>query len=131
VLFDTGAPRSVLTLDAARRAGITPTSAGVVSGGEWRGIGPGSGQTWIAPFASFKIGDEEVRNTHLRIGAEQLNGVDMLLGADFFLSHRIYVATGQRKLYFTYNGGPVFDLKTASPPQPPAPQPPAPAAGPH
>jgi len=24
---------------------------------------------------------------------------DMLIGADFFLSHRIYVATGQRKLY--------------------------------
>jgi tetratricopeptide (TPR) repeat protein len=34
----------------------------------------------------------------------------MLLGADFFLSHRIYVANGQRKLYFTYNGGPVFNL---------------------
>jgi len=34
----------------------------------------------------------------------------MLIGADFFLSHRIYVASSQRKLYFTYNGGPVFDL---------------------
>jgi hypothetical protein len=35
---------------------------------------------------------------------------DMLLGADFFLSHRIYVANGQEKIYFTYNGGPVFAL---------------------
>jgi hypothetical protein len=130
VLFDTGAPRSLLTLDAAKRAGITPTSAGVVGGEALRGIGPGSGQTWIAPFASFRIGDEEIRNTHLRIGDEHLNGIDMLLGVDFFLSHRIYVATGQRKLYFTYNGGAVFDLTTASPPQPSAPQPPAPAAGP-
>jgi Aspartyl protease/gag-polyprotein putative aspartyl protease len=125
VLFDTGAARSTLTLEAAKRAGVTPESAGVVAGGEWRGIGSGTGRTWIAPFASFKIGDEEIRNTHLRIGAEKLS-VDMLLGADFFLSHRIYVATGQRKLYFTYNGGPVFDLKAGSPAQPPAPPPPGP-----
>ena len=34
----------------------------------------------------------------------------MLLGDDFFLSHRVYVANSQRKLYFTYNGGPVFAL---------------------
>jgi tetratricopeptide (TPR) repeat protein len=38
----------------------------------------------------------------------------MLIGADFYLSHRIYVATSQHKLYFTYNGGPVFNL-TSSP----------------
>jgi tetratricopeptide (TPR) repeat protein len=38
----------------------------------------------------------------------------MLVGADFFLSHRIYVASSQRKLYFTYNGGPVFNLTTSS-----------------
>ncbi len=35
----------------------------------------------------------------------------MILGADFFLSHHILVASSQRKLYFTYNGGPVFDLR--------------------
>jgi hypothetical protein len=67
-------------------------------------------QTWIAPFASFRIGDEEIRNTHLRIWDTGLRDVDMLIGADFFLSHRIYVASSQHKLYFTYNGGPVFNL---------------------
>jgi hypothetical protein len=36
--------------------------------------------------------------------------LDMVLGADFFLTHRIYVANNQQKMYFTYNGGPVFDL---------------------
>ncbi|EQD80950.1 Tetratricopeptide TPR_2 repeat protein, partial [mine drainage metagenome] len=35
---------------------------------------------------------------------------DMVAGEDFFLSHRIFVAYDQRKLYFTYSGGPVFDL---------------------
>lgn len=36
----------------------------------------------------------------------------MLIGTDFFLSHRIYIATDRRKVYFTYNGGPVFNLST-------------------
>ena len=39
----------------------------------------------------------------------------MLLGSDFFVSHHIFVANSQRKLYLTYNGGPVFNLtKTIS-----------------
>ena len=114
VIFDTGSPRSMLTLKAARRAGVKTDDPGVVAAGVTGGLGRGATPTWIAPFKSFKIGGEEVQNTHLRIGALQLNEFDMLLGADFFLSHRIYVARGQRKLYFTYNGGPVFHLDRAT-----------------
>jgi tetratricopeptide (TPR) repeat protein/predicted aspartyl protease len=111
VRFDTGASASMLTLDAAKRAGVTPESAGVVAAGTtYGGWGRRLVKTWIAPFPSFKIGEEEIRNTHLRIGAMSLGDTDMLVGADFFLSHRVYVANGQAKLYFTYNGGPVFDL---------------------
>ncbi len=119
VLFDTGAGVSTLSLDAAKRAGITPDSAGVIPAGMTSGMGRHLVPTWIAPFASFKIGDEEIRNTRLRIGALGLYSdrrpVDMLLGPDFFLSHRVYVANSQRKLYFTYNGGPVFNLTTVAP----------------
>jgi hypothetical protein len=32
----------------------------------------------------------------------------MLIGRDFFISHRILFAESQRRLYFTYVGGPVF-----------------------
>jgi tetratricopeptide (TPR) repeat protein len=110
VLFDTGSPVSILTLAAARHAGITPTSPGVVEGGSASGIGHKVTTTWIARFASFKLGDEEIDHAKLRFGDISLLGADMLIGADFFLSHRIYVASSQRKLYFTYNGGPVFDL---------------------
>jgi tetratricopeptide (TPR) repeat protein/predicted aspartyl protease len=109
VMFDTGASTSILTLEAAKRAGVTPQTSGVVTGGAQSGIGHNYVPTWIAPFGSFKIGDEEVRNTLLRIGGTG-PGPDMLIGADFFLSHHIYVASSQRKLYFTYNGGPVFNL---------------------
>ncbi len=120
VVLDTGASTSMLTLAAARRAGITPGSPGVVPAGTSHGIGHNPVETWIAPFASFRIGDEEIRNTHLRIGATSIHDVDMLVGADFFLSHRVYVANSQAKLYFTYNGGPVFDL-TLRPTAPPGP----------
>ena len=114
VLFDTGSAYSLLTRDGAKRAGITPASPGVMPAGVAGGLGRDQVKTWIAPVASFKIGDEEVRNTHLRFGETDVFGdTDMLIGADFFLSHRVYVASSQKKLYFTYNGGPVFNLTTA------------------
>jgi tetratricopeptide (TPR) repeat protein/predicted aspartyl protease len=118
VQFDTGAATSVVSLRAAERAGVRPGGPDVVDGGVTGGAGRGLVKTWIGPFASFKIGDEEIRHTRLRIGEVLVPGIDMLIGADFFLSHRVYVANSQHKLYFTYNGGPVFNLAAA--PQPPA-----------
>ena len=112
VIFDTGATASIVTLRAAARAGVAPGGPGVVAAGLSRGIGRGTVNTWIAPFSSFGIGDEEVRNTRLRFGDIKLDDADMLIGSDFFLSHRVYVANSQRKLYFTYNGGPVFNLSS-------------------
>jgi tetratricopeptide (TPR) repeat protein len=136
VEFDTGAGVSLLSLRAAARAGIKPDSPGVVPGGESHGFGKTTFPTYIAPFASFKIGGEEIKNTKLRIGDIDLPEADMLLGPDFFLSHHIYVANSQRKLYFTYNGGPVFNLsvrRAAEQPPPgqsqPIPASPSPADG--
>jgi tetratricopeptide (TPR) repeat protein len=118
-MFDTGMPQSLLTLAAAKRAGITPGSPGVTDGGSGRGLGHKAFSTWITHFSSFKIGDEEIQHAQLRFGDADLSA-DMLIGADFFLSHRIYVASSQRRLYFTYNGGPVFDLSTVrEPPESP------------
>jgi tetratricopeptide (TPR) repeat protein/predicted aspartyl protease len=112
--FDTGSPTSALSLEAARRVGVATDGPGVMPAGVVRGgIGRQWVESWVAPVASFKIGDEEVRNTKLRVQASSLPEVDMLLGADFFLSHQVYVANSQRRIYFTYNGGPVFNLTTA------------------
>jgi tetratricopeptide (TPR) repeat protein len=113
VIFDTGAATSGLTPQAAKRAGVSLDSPGVVAAGYGVGIGRNAVKAWIAPFASFKIGDEEIRNTRLLIEELGMPGADMLIGADFFLSHRVFVASSQRKLYFTYNGGPVFNLEQA------------------
>jgi hypothetical protein len=109
-LFDSGAGVSTLTLKAALRVGIRPNSPGVIDGGVSGGFGSKMVATYIAPVESFKIGDEEIRHTKLLFGDFEFGDADMLIGPDFFLSHRIYVANSQQKLYFTYNGGPVFNL---------------------
>ena len=116
VMFDTGAYYSVVSLRAAARAGITRDSPGVVEAGYTGGIGQGTVKTFIATASSFKIGDgEEIKNARLRVADSDLTDSDMLLGSDFFVSHHVFVANSQRKLYLTYNGGPVFNLtKTTS-----------------
>jgi tetratricopeptide (TPR) repeat protein/predicted aspartyl protease len=118
VIFDSGAARSVLTVGGARRAGVRTDGPGVVQVGSGGGIGARLARTWIAPFQSFEIGGEQVKATRLQIADLDLAGADMLLGADFFLSHHIYVARSQSRVYFTYNGGPVFNLEQAAAPPP-------------
>ncbi len=114
-ILDSGAALSGVSLSAARRAGIRIDGPGVVPAGVSRGIGRSSVRTSIAPVKSFGIGEEEIKNTHLRIADLQLgDDKEMLLGADFLLSHRVYVANSQHRLYFTYDGGPVFNLEAVS-----------------
>ena len=119
VMFDTGFSVSMLSRAAAERAGVQMDGADVKPAGMVSGLGRGVVEAWTAPIASFKIGDEEIKNTRLVVGKLDGIDVDMFLGMDFFLSHRIFLARSQDKLYFTYNGGPVFRVD----------QPPAPAGG--
>jgi tetratricopeptide (TPR) repeat protein/predicted aspartyl protease len=136
-IFDSGSSRSILTLKAARRLGFRPDAPGVVSGGTVSGLGPHAAQTWIAVFDSFEAGDgEQITKAKLRVADIEIGEGDMLLGADYFLSHRIYLSKTQRRLYATYNGGPVFDLERgpalafSAPPSPTADAAPAGASEP-
>ena len=54
-----------------------------------------------------KLDQEEIRNTHLRISdvGQLPQHADMLLGADFFLSHRVLISYQQRKIFFTIGSG--------------------------
>lgn len=112
-MFDTGADTSILSLSAAARAGVKPDSPGVEFDGMSHGIGRGVVKTWTAPFDSIDIGGERITHTKLRIGDIGLDDADMLVGADFFLSHRVFVGNSQQTMYFTYEGGAVFDVKPA------------------
>jgi tetratricopeptide (TPR) repeat protein len=134
-LLDTGAPTSFLSRKAAESAGIDLASDKVREEDEVGGLGRRSYRSWVAPVTSFKIGDEEIQKTRLRVIDSRIDtdadATHMVLGMDFYLSHRIYIARGQRKIYFTYAGGKVFSLTT----QPqnstsPAPTPSQPSASP-
>lgn len=130
--MDTGAPGSVVTPAAAARAGVTPNSEGVAEAKETHGLGAQPVRTYIGVFQSFSFGDETIKNAQLRIAdvfaadrevrlgshipTPALESPDMLLGADFFRSHRVYVSLGQRTVYVSYVGGPVF--QTRAPPAP-------------
>ncbi len=112
VLFDTGTPRSIMSLRAARRAGITLHSPGVRPAGRMYGVARKWLKAWAAPVAVFSIGNETIEHTRMLISNFNLGQmhIGLVLGADFFLSHHIIVAQRRHMLYFTYNGGPVFDL---------------------
>jgi tetratricopeptide (TPR) repeat protein len=108
-LLDSGAANSLLSKSVAARLGARPGMPGVVPAGKVAGVGKNILEAWIAPFQSFVIGNEAIRETAIPF-AELPADVPMLLGADFLRAHRVLVAHSQRKLYFTYAGGPVFQL---------------------
>jgi len=123
-ILDSGASASALTMAESVRLGVTQKTPGVATAGCSIGIGRPALDYWSAPFESFAVGNELIRNPTLRIadftretiinqvGGSQVSRFaaqpQMILGMDFLLTHRVFVANSQRKLYFTYTGGTVF-----------------------
>lgn len=112
-VLDTGAPRTSLTLRAARSAGIEEGDLTPV--GRVGGAGEGRVKSWTGPVAVFELGGEKISNSRLRIDDTDRSDEGMLVGLDYFLSHRIYVSRLQRQVYVTWNGGPTFALNQATP----------------
>ncbi len=125
--LDSGAGTTVVTPDVARQASVPKENYD----SEVRyvgGIGEGRIAAQIALFDSVAVGDEEIKHTRLQVADMFSKNVEthtgsilpkhedmrdeprMLLGADFLRSHRIFIAGSQRLLYFTYSGGPVFEI---------------------
>jgi predicted aspartyl protease len=133
--MDSGAGLSTLTPAGAAKAGMARPNPDAKSDGYITGVGPQKVAESVATFQTFAFGDETIHNAKLRVadmfGAAKVIPIDsripvaavdeprMLLGADFFRSHRIYVSIGQKRIYASYVGGPVFDL-TARRPETPA-----------
>jgi tetratricopeptide (TPR) repeat protein len=109
-IFDTGAERTVLTRQAAARAGVKPGDPGVEATGFSRGLGRATAQVWTAPFKTIQIGDEQLHNVRLQVADIDLGDNDMLLGADFFISHRVYVDNASNRMFFSYTGGKIFGI---------------------
>ena len=100
-VFDTGSPSSLLSLVAAQRAGIRPGDPGVIPAGTTNGLGGAIGQSWISPGISYRLGGRDIRGDTLRIADMGKVPFDLLIGVDFFLTHRVYIAASQNRLYFT------------------------------
>jgi hypothetical protein len=137
--IDSGAVVSTLTANAARRVGFKTSPSAAPAGPSVQGLTGAPVQTRVEVFPTFTFGDETIKNakieiadmfaaaTEVPIGSMLPQTViefpEMLLGADFLKSHRVYVAMSQRKVYASYTGGPVFQDRgqTVTRPEPPKP----------
>jgi len=115
-LLDSGAVATLLDRRAAEHVGIDLHGPRVKPGGRIRGIGAKTYASWIVPIDTFSVGTETIQHSEMLVmdGNFGDGSHDMILGVDFMLAHHMYIANSQRKLYFTYNGGRVFSLDTAS-----------------
>lgn len=121
---DSGATHSVVSPGAVAHAGIRGEDAEVQETHTGAGIGRRELKFTVAKFDSITIGDEKVQNLRLqvtelaqnmrvgatgsRVSAPVQGAPHMLIGADFFLSHRIIIPPNGPAIPFTYAGGPVF-----------------------
>jgi len=114
-LLDSGAHATLLSRSAAQRVGIDLGAPDVKAGGHVVGIGAHSVKAWIAGVDSFSVGTETIQHSQMQVIDDSIgdDGVDLILGADFLLAHRIFIANSVGKAYFTYNGGRVFSLAAA------------------
>jgi clan AA aspartic protease (TIGR02281 family) len=114
-VLDSGAAATVLSRDAAKRAGIDVKALGLQAGTSTFGIGAKPVRTWTANIDTFSVGSETIQHSQMMV----LDGnfgdqTEMLLGVDFLLAHHMFIANSKKKAYFTYNGGRVFSFATAA-----------------
>jgi hypothetical protein len=100
-LFDTGAPDTDLTAEAAARAGVRPGGPGVSEAGTTGGMGPGGLKNWQGHFQSLTIGRETIPNLVLNFTDKPNASADLIIGADYFTTHRVLISKSQGKLYAT------------------------------
>lgn len=123
--LESASTTTILDSSVAEQLGIGPASPGVVSGDCWRWSGKSPVDAWIGTFDRFSIDNETVRNPtiyfadlwrHFVFGVYGETGAQwrkptmpqLLLGGDFFRTHRMLFAYSQKRVYFTYAGGTVF-----------------------
>jgi hypothetical protein len=103
-----------VTPTGASHAGVTSQAAGalpmaMVAGGLIKPV-----DVSIANFPELVIGDETIKNIPLAVAdiypglKDASRAPDVILGGDFIQSHRIYISNEQKKIYFSYVGGVMF-----------------------
>ncbi len=124
-IFDSGAGTSVVTPDVAFFVGLKPKDFEEKTF-QVGGIGEASEVARIAVFEKVEVGTEQINHTRLQVvdlfahdatvrtgsllPKRMDDSVSMLLGADFLRAHRVLLAPEQHRMYFTYSGGPIFQV---------------------
>ena len=124
--LDTGATSTSLDAAFADSAGVKTV---VPAAAQVQGFGMDARASRIGQAATVALGDEKVNNVRLQVmnltsdfsvsvtGSklpERLDTPLMLLGADFFRAHRVYIDVRDHLVLFSYSGGPVFSPMDAS-----------------
>jgi hypothetical protein len=137
--IDSGSPRSSITVDTARSVGIPLAPKAAPRQDAIGGIGAKEVDSVLGRIETFGFGDEVIHNTEILVAdfgkfqrEKQLGSniatstvddePEMLLGADFLRAHRVYIAESQRRIYISYEGGPVFEIHPDHTDAEPAPQ---------
>ena len=120
--WDTGSSATVIDASAAETLGGAPAQG--AAGRDLRGLGAKGEASWVARFGSVAIGDEKLSNVRLPVanvtggwrqsatGSQIPYRLDstpnLLIGADFFHAHRVFIDNKDHLILFSYEGGPVF-----------------------
>jgi len=109
-LFDTGADESLMAASVARRLGAVPGADNVTQEGLSGGLGRRHVMTYRATFKQIDVGGEILKKPKIQFADMGMGDTEMLVGVDFFLTHRVFVANSLNQMFFTYEGGPLFGL---------------------
>jgi len=122
--ISTSSQFTIINRKTAEQLGVSINAKDSSSTFKAHGPGQHEWEYWVGQFKSLKIGDETINNpkfiiadfeanpqldTHHMISAKMLDDEPQLrLGMDFLRAHHVLLAVSQRKMYFSYLGGPVF-----------------------
>jgi predicted aspartyl protease len=98
---------TAMSRHAAERVGIDLASAPERTTQGLFGFGARPIRAWTVSFAGYQIGPEHVRSDAMVVVDSDFTsdafGIDMIVGEDFFITHHVFVARSQGKIYFTRN----------------------------
>jgi predicted aspartyl protease len=99
-MLDSGANNTMLTETAAARIGVEPATLTRGATGHATGVDGAVTTTHRHRFDRLRIGDIAYANPSISIGAFRFTGADMLLGADWLRTHRVWISYASHHVAF-------------------------------
>ena len=103
-LLDSGSALSLMTVQAAQRAGVSQAALADDATVPVRGVDGAAINLRNHRFAQVTLAGETRRGVRLAVGPLRLADDDMLLGVDFLRSRRLWISYRTRRLYLQVMG---------------------------